>query len=140
MWVPKTEEEIKALLKGREISARFLAIFGSLFMFAVVILISKYVGFKDGPAHVGPTYTWSQIVYSIPRFGIICLIMGIIMYFAFRKYRQISSLICDKCGKIKRYDKIKDCDCSGHFVFLDEMKWIENEENENKYDETKPYT
>ena len=140
MWLPKTEEEIKALSKEREISARLLSIFGTLFMFAVVILIAKYIGFKDAPAYVGPTYTWSQIVYSIPVFGIVCLIMGVVMYFALRKHKQISSLICDKCGKIKRYDKIENCDCGGHFVFLEEMKWIEDEETENDNDETKTNT
>ncbi len=60
--------------------------------------------------------------------------MGYIFYLYERKFRQVSSLLCESCGKIKRFNKIKKCDCGGSLVLLDEMKWVENtDEKENKH-------
>jgi amino acid permease len=141
MWIPKTEEEIKEFAKEKEKKARIFGAFYALFIFIIVIFIAKYVGFKeDILAPHGQKYTWTQIFHNLPKFSIFSLVFGIVIYFSVRKYRQMSSLICDKCRKIKVYDKVRDCNCGGHFVFLDEMNWIEDEKPENDNDDTKKNT
>jgi len=141
MWIPKTEEEIKELAKEKEKSARKIGILGALLFIIMQILFAKYIGVKAGKvAPIGPTYTWDQIFQSFPRLCVYGVLAGTLFYFIFRKFKDITSLICDSCSKIKRNDKIKDCDCGGHFVFLEEMKWIEDVETENDSEETKENT
>ena len=133
MWTRKTDEEIKELAKEKENFARRMGLLGALLFIIMRILFAKYIGVKAGKvAPIGSTLTWCQIFQSFPMLCIYGLLAGILFYLVFRKYRPVTSLICDSCSKIKRYDKIKDCDCGGHFVFLDEMTWIEDEESENK--------
>jgi hypothetical protein len=143
MWIPKTEEELKELAKEREKGARILGVTGTLFIILIIVIDAKYFGIKIEKSPIPltqPIYTWSQILKSLPRISIFASIFGLLVYFGVRKFRQISSLICDKCGKIKRYDKVENCDCGGQFIFLEEMNWIEDEKPENNNEETKANT
>lgn len=137
MWIPKSNEEIKNENIKKEKSARKTGIFSSIFFFLLLIVDFKYIGTKRGLGDnslFGPTMTWTEILDYLPLHFFLCLLIGLSFYFYNRKFRQVSSLLCDSCGKIKRFDKIKDCDCGGHFVMLDDMKWIENiDEKENKH-------
>jgi len=134
MWTRKTDEELKTENAKREKSARRTGFYTVILFFPFSIFISKYIGTKSrmgGNTLLGPTLTWNEILKEFPIIFFLCILFGLSMYLFTRKFRQVSSLICDSCGKIKRYDKIKDCECGGHFVFLDEMKWVENKETKN---------
>lgn len=134
MWTRKTNEELKTENTKKEKSARKTGLLTALLFFPLYIFYSKYVGTKSrmgGDTLLGPTLTWNEISNELPIILFFCILFGLSMYWFTRKFRQVSSLICDSCGKIKRYDKMKDCDCGGHFVSLDEMKWVENNETKN---------
>jgi len=134
MWIRKTNEELKTENIKKEKSARKTGILTALLFFPLEIFYSKFIGTKSrmgGNTLLGPTLTWNEILKDLPTTLIICGLLGLSMYFFTRKFRQVSSLICDSCGKIKRFDKIKDCDCGGHFDFFDNMKWVENNETKN---------
>jgi ABC-type proline/glycine betaine transport system permease subunit len=137
MWIPKTDEELRELAKAREKNAIMSGLSMALIFILIEIVDAKYIGVKIEKSPIPltqPIYTWSQIFKSLPRLSLFGLVIWAFGYLGFRKYRPITSLICDSCSTIKRYDKIKDCDCGGHFVILDEMKWIEDEETENEND------
>ena len=130
MWIPKTDEELKKLAKENKKYARIVPLGGVIGYLLIAIIDAKYLGIKIEKFPIPltqPLLTWSQIFKSLPTLGIYSLSIWIIGYLGFRKMRTITTLICVKCKKIKRYDKIKNCECGGHFVFLDEMKWIEDE-------------
>lgn len=134
MWIPKTDEELKVLAKEQEKIARVAGLAGALTIILILIIDAKYIGVKIEKFPIPltqPIFTWSQILKSLPRISIIGLVFGIFSYFGMMKMRQITTLICPKCKKIKACDKVKDCDCGARFVFLDEMKWIEDNEPEN---------
>lgn len=137
MWIPKSNEEIKNENIKKEKSARKTGIYSALFFFFFLLIIYKFVGTKRGLGDntlIVPTMTWSEIMNYMPFHFFLCIFIGLSFYLYNRKFRQVSSLLCDSCGEIKRFDKIKDCDCGGHFVMLDDMKWIENiDEKENKH-------
>jgi len=146
MWIPKTDEELKKLAKQNEKIARIAPLGGVIAYLLIAIIDAKYFGVKIEKFPIAltqPLLTWSQIFKSLPKLGIYSLIIWIIGYLGLRKMRTITTLICVKCKRIKRYDKIKNCECGGHFVFLDEMKWIEDEKHkkhEIDNDETKENT
>jgi hypothetical protein len=130
MWTRKTDEELKTENAKREKSARKTGFLTALLSFPLVILDFKYIGTKSkmgGNTLIGPTMTWNEILKELPILLFLCVLFGLIMYLFSRKFRQVSSLICNSCGKTKRFDKIRDCSCGGHFVLLDDMKWIEDE-------------
>ncbi len=134
MWTRKTDEELKTENAKREKCARKTGFYTVIFFFPFFLFILKYIGTRSrmgGNTLLGPTLTWNEIFNELPIILSLCLLFGLSMYLSTRKFRKVSSLICDSCGKIKRYDKIKDCDCGGHFVFLDDMKWVENNETKN---------
>ena len=141
MWIPKTDEELKKLLKEKEKTARITGLTGTLTVIIILIVDAKYIGVKIEKFPIPltqPIFTWTQIFNSLPGISMFGLIVGIFGYLGMRKIRLITTLICPKCKRIKGYDKVRDCSCGGHFVFLDEMNWIEDEKPEN--DETKENT
>lgn len=135
MWIPKKNEEIKNENIKKEKSARKTGLISAIFFFILYIIVSKYIGTKGrigGDSPLGPTMNWNEILDFLPVIFFLSLFLGLSVYLFERKFRQVSSLLCDSCGKIKRFDKIKDCDCGGHFVFLDDMKWVDNDETHKK--------
>ena len=134
MWIPKTYDELRNERIKKEKSARRTGLFFSIFSFFFLIIDYKYIGTKSkgGNELFGPTMSWNEIFDFSPYIFLISLLSGLCWYFYERNFRQVSSLLCDSCGKIKRFDKKKDCDCGGHFVFLDDMKWIDNNENQEE--------
>jgi hypothetical protein len=139
MWIPKTEDELKELTKQKEKTALIGGSSMALVFIFIEIIDARYFGVKIEKFPIPlsqPIYTWSQILKSLPRLSMFASIFWILGYLGMRKLRIITTLICIKCKKIKGYDKVKDCDCGGHFVFLDEMNWIEDKELLNNEEET----
>jgi hypothetical protein len=143
MWIPKTEEELKELTKTNEKIAKAAPLGMVIAYLLIAIIDAKYFGVKIEKFPIAlsqPLLTWTQIFKSLPKLGIISLIIWTLGYLGLRKMRTTTTLICVKCKKIKGYDKVKVCDCGGHFKFLDQMKWIEDEIHENDKQETKENT
>ena len=131
MWIQKTNEERKNENIMKERSARKSGFYSALSSSFIYFLVSKFNVTKirlGGNSLLGQTMTWNDILNLLSGMLFISLLFGLSTYFLARKFRKVSTLICDSCGKIKRFDKIKDCDCAGHFVSLDDMKWVEHEE------------
>ena len=131
MWKPKTDEELNLDLKQREKTARLCGIL-CVFLFLILeVFVNKFIGTQAyRGASFGPTMTWMQILRMIPRLLSFSSIGGILIYLALRKFNNNTTQICLKCGKLKRFNKVEDCDCGGKFRLLNEMKWIENNESE----------
>jgi len=134
MWIPKTNEELNADKVKREKDARKSGVTVTITFLIFVVFVLKFIGTKRHPwndTFFGPTLSWAEIWNSFYFYLSMTLIFGIATYIYSRKGRSTSSLICNSCGKIKRYDKITDCDCGGHFVYLEDMKWVEDKDSDS---------
>ena len=131
MWIPKTDEELKVDIKQREKTARYC---GMLIFFLIPVfelVQNKFFGTQAyRGASFGPTLSWVQIFNMMP--GMLCIssIGGILFYLALRKYNINTTKLCPKCGKLKRFNKVENCECGGKFRLLNELKWIDNNEPE----------
>jgi hypothetical protein len=63
----------------------------------------------------------SVCIAGITVFGV-CYVLQIMT----SKHGDRMMLICDKCSRIKNYDKTNRCECGGTFINFDEVKWIED--------------
>ena len=134
MWIPKTNEELNADKVKREKNARKSGVIFTVAILVIEVLFQKFIGTKRqlwNDTLFGPTLSWTEIWNSFNFFFVLTVFAGIAIYLSARKSRNTSSLICNSCGKIKRYDKITDCDCGGHFVYLEDMKWVEDKDSDS---------
>jgi len=134
MWIRKSDEAIKQEAYRKEINARKYGMYTVFIICIIDILFSKFIGTKSQMGSntlLGPTMSWDEIRKSLPSTLMLGIFIGFVFYQYDRKFRHVSSLLCDSCGKIIRYSKQhNECPCGGHFVLLDQMKWIDTEEDE----------
>ncbi len=131
MWIPKTEEELNIEEKKKEKDALRSGLFFFIFFPLIVTFSQKFIGTQKGVLF-DFTLSWSQILENLPRLFIISAICGIVVYIGFRKFNTVSTLVCLKCGKLIKYKKNIKCDCGGELRMLNEMKWSEdNDQNQS---------
>lgn len=133
MWLPKTEEELKYDERKREKKAKISGLFLFIFFPLIMSFKNKFLGTRKGILF-DSTLTWSQIFDDLPNLFLISIIGGILVYIGFRKYNEVSTHVCLKCGKLKQFKKHDKCDCGGELRLLNEMKWIENNEQNQKHE------
>lgn len=130
MWIPKTEDELKFDEKKREKNARFSGFFFFFLIPFISTLQNKFIGTQAyRGASLESTMTWTQVLSTLPTLFFFSSIGGILFYIGFRKFNNISTQVCLKCGKLKRFKRNENCDCGGKLRLLNEMKWIENNES-----------
>ncbi|MHB9141385.1 MAG: hypothetical protein ACYC25_05885 [Paludibacter sp.] len=137
MWEPKTENELLQDEKKKEKDAKFIGIFFFLLLPFILTVLNKFIGtqaYRGAP--FGQTLSWTQILEVLPKMFFLSSIGGILMYLAFRKFNNITTQVCPKCGKLRQFKKNDncDCECGGEFRLLSEMKWIENKKQEQNKD------
>ncbi len=69
---------------------------------------------------------FSPILFGFP----IILFFILIVYQKVKQkdlFAQDNTVICDKCGQVKLDDEIDRCLCSGNFVDIKSMKWLEED-------------
>lgn len=131
MWIPKTEEELKSEERKREKNARHSALFFFVFLPMAAILKYKFLGSYNGKL-LESTLTWPQIFEMLPNIFLISCLGGILAYIGFRKFNEVTTQVCLKCGKLKQFKKNENCECGGKLKMLNEMKWSENnDQNQN---------
>ena len=143
MWVKKNENMIKEeLQKGKERESKNklkntfkTGIWVFIIAFFVKILLSITLGVNYSP-NFPPPYEVIDIK-EIPNYFLEFLETGlfwsvgfmIIRFFSPNMFKDKStSLICDKCFRMKNLDNELNCECKGNFLPLQNFEWIEAKE------------
>ena len=134
MWIPKTKEELKLEKKKIEKDARLSCLFFIFYFPFILVLYFKFIGTKHGILF-DFTVGWTKILDILPNLFYISSIGGIIIYFVSRKFNNVSSQVCLKCEKKQKFKKNNNtCDCGGELRLLNEMKWVENNDQIHKHE------
>jgi hypothetical protein len=146
MWVKKTKKELEDKFE-REVkknTKRKLYLYNALF-YGISIFVILIFGDKTGFSKFGDIerLDWIEIFEKLPIYLLISFAVFIIAYF-FQRRTNISLLlsddeettyICDKCNKKKTDDGKYDCECGGKYIHINQMKWVEDEENNDEDNE-----
>ena len=131
MWLPKTKEELNFNEKKKEKDALCSGFLFFIFFPIIVSLGQKFLGTHKGVIF-DFTLSWSQIFENLPELFTISAVFGIVIYIVIRKFNDDSSRVCLKCGKLTKNKKDIKCDCGGELRKLNEMKWVEdNDQNQS---------
>jgi len=145
MWVKKSENKIREeLQKEKELESKNklqktlnAGIWAFLIAFSVKILLSITLGVNYSP-NIPPPYEvikFNEISEYFPEFlrtGLYWSIgLMLVRFFAPNIFKdKLSSVMCDKCFKVKESDNESICDCKGSYFPMEYYEWIEDK---NKY-------
>ena len=132
MWIKKTKEELKQepKRKPRYIDSVLLA---SL-VFVTLIFHFK-TGFFRGGAN--DSLSWNELLYKVPYLILFSSVIFLIVFlYQFRSKKNLldgeTTYICDRCNNKKLDDGKYDCKCGGEFIDINLMKWVEDEDENEK--------
>jgi hypothetical protein len=141
MWREKTDPEKladKRIRRRRQIWTAFAA--GTVLLYVVA----------TSPAWNG-RHLWG-LVLPVPRLvpdpfrkvAVAGLLLGLVYWVYGWRARRNSTVVCQKCSRLKIHDGQNQCQCGGKFLGLDEMNWVENtghpENQPGRQDGTDPDT
>lgn len=130
MWIRKTEEKLR---KGKEnFKVSYVAPIG-MFIGALIIQSFRHLTGVSRFSRRKPL-SIEEYFHLLPEILIISVILSVAIYFAqillkknFLLETGETTVICDKCHKIKTDDKKYDCSCGGKYIKINEMEWIDDE-------------
>jgi hypothetical protein len=131
MWVKKTEEEIQ---KDHIENSRSFILPGGVS--AVALMIYLWEGFDCGSYgkggwHQGQCWEWEEFLKHVPMIFLVTAGVFLAVFFVRRIFLNgpildnVTTLVCDKCGKVKANDRSLGCSCGGRYSDIEKMKWIE---------------
>jgi len=130
MWIRKTPEELRKFEFSK--LKIFLGYFAILFliMFFGNKILGDSIRFSPSPSN---SVTWNEVIERIPQYLIFSLILTIIgsTLDSKSKKKKNDKYICDKCNKYKKDKSVNLCECGGRFIFVDSMKWVNDDGVEN---------
>ena len=69
-----------------------------------------------------PDYIGEYFIIAI----FVSIILSLFSYYFFSHYKkQINTVICENCFKVKKKDNISKCKCGGQYSIITNYKWIE---------------
>ena len=144
MWAKRTKEEYEQYCKEDENinKKQFKKLFSIkgiiiLFLFFTVLLIVLELLFGESigarlPIDLRNKIRFSDIPNRLPYYFTVSFFLVICIYALTKilKHRlHPNTFICEKCNKLKSYDGNLQCECGGKYINIDEMKWVENQED-----------
>jgi hypothetical protein len=138
MWIPKSKEEIEAIDKKRKKDALKASIIFPVIAIVLTVIFLKYikvdnVGLRHGSKDL---LSWSQVFDTYPLLLFLVFLTSLSGYTLVRGSKS-STLVCNKCNKVIAYQKEKICDCSGTYVPIADMNWVDNRAEKHKKAEKK---
>lgn len=144
MWVKKSENKIKEeLQEERELESKNklrstlkTGLWVFLIAFFSKLLISITLGLNY--SHYTPAHEKVIELEEIPNYFSVYFETGLYWAAAFMLLRffvpgmfknKTTSVVCDKCFKLKNPDKKLICECGGNFLPLQNFGWVEPEES-----------
>lgn len=118
MWIKRSTEEIlKADRRRRLTPAIFVPVFAVVFTVLGIFIEGGWETVETGKFFVPAEERLSRS----PRLIILGVIIGIILV----KFAPPYEVVCPRCNKTKRWDRVARCECGGRFEKLEHMKWID---------------
>ena len=151
MWLKKTFDELsqernseeKPLSKEsfQKAIKRFVYFFFGTLM--VLIIQALILGPDYDPDVPVPSYALKvrELPEYLNRFLFTSLLLSVFVFIITllkpKNFLSISptSVICDKCFKVKNSDNVTKCDCGGGFENLDLYKWVDGNDQNGKINE-----
>jgi hypothetical protein len=130
MWIRKTPEELRKFEFYK--LKIFLGFFAILFL--IIFLGTKIFGdtirYSASPSN---SVSWHELIERIPQYLIFSFILTFIgsKLDSKSKKKQNDKYICDKCNEYKKDKSVDLCECGGRFIFVDSMKWVNDDGVEN---------
>ena len=125
MWIKKNKDDIRIDKKNKKKKAIKFGLWTFIFMFIAIIYKDKYIG--PGGMHgrdLEKPLTWFEI-YEGLYFYIIIAIWGGYLFYLFKAKVKSTTIVCDKCGKVKHKSENLICECGGKYTDLDLLKWVD---------------
>jgi len=131
MWVKKTPaEQATSEIRNKRIQLRAAMIYPAVLILIVTIIYTftypRLGSIRNGGAFLVPQNQWLTQLPSAFIVGVLIGVGTFVMMLYPKKSPKIT-LICPECGAVKVDDEITSCSCSGHFVDIKTMKWVEDE-------------
>jgi hypothetical protein len=139
MWIKKTDEDIKNDLEKSisDISLFKVPLLISLLVICLTIF-SEIIGGTD--ISIRKPMNFLEIIENPFKPILMGVIFFIIAYLNQKnKIKKLlsenidfkTSLICEKCHKVKNYNEVYLCECGGDYIDLNKMKWIEGDDDDD---------
>ena len=125
MWVRKNFKEIiYTLLPGY---IKYILIY-----FIGFVVVSSIIKYLRGPSRTGQLQF--KTYYDVLFFSLFLSIFSTsIQKIPFLKiFDGSQNLICNKCNKVKPYEFNKKCECGGKYIYIELMKYIEDNDSIKK--------
>ena len=142
MWVRRQADEVDRNRRKKYISPKLPFICASfIFLLSLVSIKIGFSAWKPPSPYVNPI-SWHDF-FSWGFWVALCI--GGFFFLIFYAWQFITkrpmmngerTLICMKCNRVKNYDNVLSCSCGGEFIYLDEMKWTED--NPRKQEPSNP--
>ena len=152
MWIRKTDSEIEntKIRNGiffrlishseKDMSPIRLAIVAFLIIFFFELIFELFIGvarprYPYGNGGLDPTIRFVDVPSRLHYYIFLALPISMLAFYvqyATKKANKCKDdkrldYVCDKCNKLKAEDGILDCKCGGKFVFIDKMKWVNDD-------------
>ena len=130
-WVYKTEAEYQKEI-SRPPSIWIPVNISLMALFFITVYRVWGLRGKNPYKPIEPIEKWSDFIDVLPMIIGIPLVLFIALFLAQRIWKidlfeTKIILICDKCFEVKHDDGNYTCECSGNFVDIRKMKWVEDD-------------
>jgi endogenous inhibitor of DNA gyrase (YacG/DUF329 family) len=136
MWVKKMENEF-VRDRNRKL---FLHIVAAVVAWIVLSSIMAMIpGWGEVGTHVN---SLDDFIHRLPEKLILCSFIMIVLLWPDlpigKNRRGLRTVVCPSCGKAVAGDETNICLCGGHYIDIDKMKWVvdDNESKSNVTDNT----
>jgi len=121
--------------RWRRIRRRFMAF---LVVWPVISLVGAFLpdmtALQHGQTSFGLAEFAERLVVLLAAGFLGALVIFGVMILGRRSRRTgVTTVLCDRCGAVKRYDDHSRCDCGGTFVNIEQMKWVQDQSSEDSH-------
>ena len=119
MWVKRTDQEIETAKLETKRTRKILAILlGGVFCLGFTFLHGSY---WRAHGYTSPIVSIDEVPYRLPFSFTGGVIAGFLLYWS--KSLSQKTVVCPRCGKVKRKDSQIECSCGANFEDMETMKW-----------------
>ncbi len=119
MWIKKTNIEFnkyQIIIFIKRLLFYFL-------LFFIPITISERYSCSD--THPSTPVYFDDLILELPFIALISIVLSIII--SIYKIYKPTTVLCNKCNKVKENDGTTQCECGGEYIDMNMMKWVSDD-------------
>lgn len=129
MWVRNNEN--KSAIDNKNNKPSIGVVIAIFICTLIAMIIPKITGLSKSVIKE-KTVGFTELLPGLPKIFLIAFVLALVSYliqlifnFSFLK-KSNTTVVCEKCNKLKTKDDVINCECGGFFYNIKEMKWIED--------------